>query len=109
MSQKVEHIKGEPILLLVDMRLAQSKNRRLAGFFESYGWSNVLVQDPYGQDTYVQNDPIRSMISLVKRLSNQLQNTANQSTADDLAGRRVHIMLTLFEVKQMIQALHDGC
>ena len=42
------------------------------------------------------------MIGLVKRLSNQLQNTANQSTADDLAGRRFHIMLTLVEVKRMI-------
>ena len=60
------------------------------------------MQDPYGQGTYVQNDPMRSMISLVKRLSNQLQNIANQSTADDLTGRRVHIMLTLFEVKQII-------
>ena len=81
---------------------AQSKNKRLAGFFESNGWSNVLVQDPYGQGTYVQNDPMSSMINLVKRLANHLKNATNQSTADDLANRRIHIVLTLIEVKRMI-------
>ena len=84
------------------MRLAQSKNKRLAGLFESNGWSNVLVQEPYGQGTYVQNDPMSSMINLVKRLANHLKNATNQSTADDLANRRIHIVLTLIEVKRMI-------
>ena len=54
-------IRLEPTLVILDVHLAQSKNKTLQSFCEENGWANIVVVDPYVRHgSYVPNDPIRT-------------------------------------------------
>ena len=64
--------------------------------------SSILVMDPYERrGTYVQNDPLRSRVSLLGEVARVMDGKdMGRTTSEDLKNRRVHIILTLTEVKQ---------
>ena len=98
-------IRLEPTLVILDVHLAQSKNKTLQLFCEENGWGNIVVIDPYVRHgSYVPNDPIRTMNNLIKYVQVQISSAGKGGklggTGDDYANRRIHIFISFDDLKK---------
>ena len=98
-------IRLEPTLVILDIYLAQSKNKTLQYFCEENGWANIVVVDPYVRHgSYVSNDPIRTMINLIAYVQGQISSAGKggrpSGTSDDYTNRRIHIFISFDELKK---------
>ena len=98
-------IRLEPTLVILDVHLAQSKNKTLQLLCEENGWGNIVVVDPYVRHgSYVQNDPIETMNNLIKYVQGQISSAGKGGkqgdTGDDYANRRIHIFMSFDDLKK---------
>ena len=98
-------IRLEPTLVILDVHLAQSKNKTLQLFCEENGWGNIVVVDPYVRHgSYVPHDPIRTMNNLIKYVQGQISSARKGGkqggTGDDYANRRVHIFISFDDLRK---------
>ena len=99
------NIRLEPTLVILDIHLAQSKNKTLQYFCEENGWANIVIVDPYVRHgSYVSNGPIRTMINLIAYVQGQISSAGKggrqSGTSDDYANRRIHIFISFDELKK---------
>ena len=98
-------VRLEPTLVILDLYLAQSKNKTLQYFCEDNGWAAIIVIDPYVRHgLHVPDDPIRSMINVIAHVQGQIDEAGKgggqSGTSDDYANRRIHIFVSFEELKK---------
>ena len=98
-------IRLEPTLVILDLYLAQSKNKTLQYFCEDNGWANIIVIAPYVRHgLHVPDDPIRSMINVIAHVQGQIDEAGKgggqSGASDDYANRRIHIFISFEELKK---------
>ena len=91
--------------MIIDLRMAQTKNKALQYFCEENGWSDIVVMDPYGRHgSYVQGDPIKTVLNIVNHVHGQItasrKGGKQSGTSDDFANRRIHIVIAFDDLKK---------
>ena len=99
-----EEMKREPTLIIMDTHLASSKRKKLNNYCEDNGWTDALIMDHCGTaGVYLTSNHTRVIINLLHEVAELMQPSRGKgketTTSKDLTNRRVHIWLTLSDVK----------
>ena len=104
-----KEMKRETTLIIMDIHLASSKRKKLNNYCEGNGWwTDALITDHCGTaGVYVTNDHMRTIINLLHEAAKLMQPSKGRgkepTTSEELTNRRVHMWLTLFDVKGNIR------